>query len=388
MKTFAITNSRIIQKDGILEGKHLIVRNGIISAISGSLPRANDMPVIDGGGHYLAPGLVELHIHGGGEHGFDAAPKKPHTIAAMAACLAEHGVNTFLPTTQSDPEVIEALAVEIENSPWLQNRVPGIYVEGPFVNAGKRGGILSCYIQSPDRDALDRLVVLSRGSIVMMTFALELDGSHEIIRGFAEHGIIPCLGHSDWGLGRIPSDLKGWNITHLFNAMSGISHKTPGLAMLPFLNRDVFFELNADGIHVCKEAVDMCYRHLNREKMILISDAVVSAGLPYGEYEYFDRRVVSGKDGVRYKDDGTLIGSNKFVDDVMRSFRAVSGASVAETVRMVTANPCELLGISERKGSIEVGKEADLILLDDELRVKRNLGELCHPEEKNALFSS
>jgi N-acetylglucosamine-6-phosphate deacetylase len=157
--------------------------------------------------------------------------------------------------------------------------------------------------------------------------------------------------------------------------MSGISHKKSGLAMFPFIDRNTFFELNGDGIHLNDETIKMCYAHLNKEKLILISDAAVSAGLGYGEYTSYSKAIVSNENGVRYKENNLLIGSNLLVNDILKRFIRLTGAPLYEAVRFVSYNPCSLLGIEKSRGSIEPGKEADLILLDEHYNVIKNLSD-------------
>ncbi len=207
-----------------------------------------------------------------------------------------------------------------------------------------------------------------------MTVAPELKGSDTIINELPNYGIIPCLGHSNAELSdvSIPEGEKV-SMTHLFNAMSPVTHKKSGLGMLPFLNKDVFFELNGDGIHVSDEAVLMCYKNLNKEKLILVSDAVISSGLEYGEYESYGRSVTSNEKGVRYKEDNVLMGSNLLINNIVKRFIKLTGASLSEAVQFASLNPSVLLGIDSKRGSLETGKEADIILLDQEYNVVANL---------------
>jgi len=165
------------------------------------------------------------------------------------------------------------------------------------------------------------------------------------------------------------------NITHLFNAMSGISHKTPGLAMLPFLDSDIYFELNSDGVHLDPEIIKMCYKNLNNNRLILITDAVVSAGIAHGTYQYYGNPIESGRRGVRYKENDILIGSNCLITNVVQNFIKITGAPIEQAVRFATYNPCQLLGIEHRKGSIEIGKEADLIIFDNDFNLIKNFNQ-------------
>jgi N-acetylglucosamine-6-phosphate deacetylase len=243
------------------------------------------------------------------------------------------------------------------------------------VSLEKRGGIHPQHVQKPDVDVLKRILDLCEGTLKLMTVAPELEGIDRIIDLLFENGVVPCLGHSNGTVRRgLDAAQRGtMGMTHLFNAMSPISHKDPGIALVPFLDRDIHFELNGDGIHVAPEILKLCYQALNRERMILISDAVVSAGKAHGRYPFFGRTVVSDANGVRCAETGTLVGSNLLILDVIRNFIGVTGSALAEAMRMATLNPCRLLGLDGQRGSIAVGKRADLVLLGKDLRIVRVL---------------
>ncbi len=372
MTNYIITNGRIIKNDQISENKSIVVENNKITAIEKSYEAYPSLPVIDAQNNFLCPALFELHIHGCGTFGFE----KPDEgiLKKTATFLAENGVHTFVPTLQCNEDTIEQLGKELEADRDLQKRIPGFYVEGPFVNPVKKGGIQEKHIKKPDRDYLHKLHELSRGFIRLMTIAPELEGNSVIYQELKKLEIIPCFGHSDAVLKNIPdfTENETINMTHLFNGSSGVSHRDAGLAMLPFINRSVFFELNADLVHCNRESVVMTWLNCNRDRLLLITDAVISAGLKYGEYTYYNKPVVSGENGVRYKGNDVLVGSNCLIRDVIRKLIEVTGASLPEAVACATSNPAKLLGIDDRKGCIEVGMDADLILLDDELNVVRN----------------
>ncbi len=370
MKRYIIRNARVVLEDKVVPGAEVAVCDGKIVGV-GRIVHLEDAEwtVVDAEGLYLGPGFVELHIHGGDTLGFESP--QPEAVSRLCRFLLGNGVTTFLPTLQCDLEAIARVAEALRRDESTASRVAGVYVEGPFVSRGKRGGILEETIRKPDCEYLDQIIAAADGHLSLMTVAPELAGAEEIVRRLTENAIVPCWGHSECRVDQVPR-LDGFrsNVTHLFNGMSPISHKDAGLAMLPFLDPETYFELNGDGIHVNEAAVQMCYRHLNLDRMILISDAVVSAGRGPGEYRYFDRTVVSGANGVRYED-GTLIGSNCLIPEVVRRFIETTGANLADAIRLATLNPCRLLGIDDRRGSIAVDKEADLVLFDDELRVKR-----------------
>lgn len=371
---YVITNARVVLESTVLDRGSVMVEDGRISAVEAADPSAtasrhDEEIVIDAGGLFLGPGFVELHIHGCDDSGFESP--EAGGASRLGRFLLAHGVTTFLPTLQCDLHALRRLAASLEKDSFLAQRAPGLYVEGPFVSRAKRGGILEETIRAPDLDELDRVMEAAGSRLRLMTVAPELPGIDPIIERILKLGIVPCWGHSACRLEQVPMlDGARCNVTHLFNGMSPVSHKESGLAMLPFLHDDVFFELNGDGVHLNADAIRLCYRYLNPDRMILISDAVVSAGRGPGEFRYFDRTVQSTENGVRY-DDGTLIGSNCLIPEVIRRFMRTTGCAIHEAVRLAALNPCRLLGIDDRRGSIAVGKEADLVLFDDELAVKR-----------------
>ena len=384
--SYDVTNCTII-RDGAAEyGKTVKVRGGKIAAIENS-PGGSGPSVTsyDAEGHWLVPGFVELHIHGCGDLSLEQETPAGQMLHRMCRALAERGVNTFLPTLQANEAAIARLGGELAGvggggAGELRERIPGLYIEGPFVHPDKRGGILEGHIAEPGPGLIRRLQDTARGTIKMMTIAPELPGADKLISVMDDEGIVPCFGHSSAGFSEglkaaaeyLRGSGKSVHITHLFNAMSPISHKEPGLAMLPFLDRHVTFELNGDGVHIHPDMLRFCWRHLDRKRMVLISDAVVSAGEPPGEYAYFGKEVVSGEDGVRYRDSGVLIGSHLLLPRIAAVFAGITGAGPEEIIPLVTENPLRVLG--------REGAPADLILIDDDFRLIHNF----HPYGRSA----
>ena len=351
MNSYRIINGIIVLKDQLLFDRHVIVKDNRIIDITDAPQKYRELETIDAQGNYISPGFVELHIHGCSHYGFDLLEQL--NIEEIVEFLKRRGVNTFVPTFQCNREVIRNFAKRAGGSEILKKAIPGIYIEGPFINEQKKGGISADYITRPDIHVLKEIIKESNGLLKLMTIAPELEGNKAVFNELIENHIIPCLGHSNAEIKdtSIANDYQV-NITHLFNAMSPVSHKKSGLAMLPFINRDVFFELNGDGVHVSDEVIMMCYNALNKDRCILVSDAVISAGLEHGEYNSYGRTVISGKNGVRYREDNGLMGSNLLINDILKRFIKLTGAPLYEGIRFVSYNPCQLLGISDRKGSI------------------------------------
>ena len=375
---YALAGGRVVLPDRVIAAGSVVIEDGLIVSV---LEAAERLPPslrrVELEGAWLTPGLVELHIHGCGGIGFDALGAG-HEVAAAALrrardFLRSRGVTCFLPTLICRDAELDALAAALELAGFPESEVPGIYLEGPFINEKRRGGIPSDTILEPSPEDLARVLALGRGRIRLMTLAPELDGAGALMSSLAAAGILPCLGHSDANIELSPLPVGDFSITHLFNAMSPFSHKEAGLAMLPFVDRKPFVELNADGVHVGEAALRACAGALDADRLILISDAVVAAGLPLGDYGYYGMRIVSGPDGVRYAEGGVLMGSNRLAPQVLHNWLKVTGASVPASVRALSLNPARALGLAERRGSIEAGKMAELVAWNGDFESVREI---------------
>ncbi len=379
--SFILTGARLVLPDRVVEGQDLVVRDGIIENLvpeGEHRPAAQGaLPVLDAGGALATAALVELHIHGALGIGFDSlgvdAEAGGAALKTLADKLAERGVGTFLPTMVCDLEALRRLSAAIDASGLDETVIPGIYVEGPFIAPEKRGGIMAETISAPDLGYLREVMEATGGKLRSMTVAPELPGVQAIYDALTEAGVRVCLGHSACDLERLMLPRGPYAITHLFNAMSEFSHKRAGLATLPFYDRTPWVELNADGVHVNDATLRACAAALDPGRLVLISDAAVAAGLPYGDYDYYGKAVRSGKDGVRYLE-GTLMGSNRLIPDVLRNWTVVTGASTPDAVRAATTTPAKVLGLEERIGSLERGRVGRVILWDHGFTAPRLVG--------------
>jgi N-acetylglucosamine-6-phosphate deacetylase len=363
-----------------------------------------DLPCLDAAGALVTPGLFEFHIHGAGGIGFDdlcsdsgsgAQPgSDPRSRASqlfrLRAFLRTRGITGFLPTLVADLKALEALALAIEAAALPEDEVPGIYLEGPFIAASKRGGIPQSTIKAPDRAYLAEVLAAARGRLRVMTVAPELPGIGVIIEALREAGVLVSLGHSDCRIEEVQLPGQPFGITHLFNAMSGFSHKDAGLATLPFLDHRPFVELNADGVHVGRSALAASRNSLGPDRLILISDAVVAAGLPPGEYLYHGHTVVSAGQGVRYAESGVLMGSDRILPEVLDNWTGNCGADLAAGIKASTLTPrlalaeAKKCGLDQRdgmagldsvpaRGAIAPGYKADLAIWEQPFRELRQL---------------
>lgn len=360
--SYVLSGAKIVAPDGIVEGRSVVVRSGTVDALVLDREAPGDLPRIDAGGDWVTPTLVEQHIHGAFGVGFDSLGEDParsgEALRTLAARLLSVGVGTFMPTMICEIRSIQALAAAIDASGLDETVIPGIYVEGPFISAHRRGGIPAATIRPFEPATLRSVLEAGGGRIRAMTAAPEIDGAEELYRELRNAGVLVFLGHSDCDLEATPLPAVPFGITHLFNAMSPFSHKRAGLAALPFVDRRPWTELNADGVHVNRTALAACGGALPAERLVLISDAAPPAGLPYGDFRYYGAPIRSGPDGVRYTEDGTLMGSNRLAPDVLRHWMEVSGWPAHLAVRTLTANPAELLGLDGRVGTIAPGRMA------------------------------
>jgi N-acetylglucosamine-6-phosphate deacetylase len=292
------------------------------------------------------------------------------SLHQMAGFLAKKGIGAFVPTIVSDEHYIEALGAAIESArrdPSVGGRVPGIHVEGPFVSSAKRGAIPEQLLREPSIEYLDRMIKISRGTIRILTIAPELPGSRGIVERLPGAGILPSLGHSDASYEHL-RDYEGVSplgVTHLFNGMSGVSHKDPGLAHWALLNKEVYTELNCDGTHVHDAAVRLTLQSRPRERIVAISDAVAPAGLPADQPvgRLYGRQLAARGTGLFYADTGVLVGSRFLVPDAIARLISEFKIPVESAVAMAALNPARLLGF-ERKGALLPGYDADVALFN------------------------
>ena len=367
----------VVLPDRLLRQGAVLVSEGKIRAV-GPLDRvAADLPPgcrrIDGNGSLISPSLWEVHIHGCGGVGMEQMSAE--ALMRMGNFLATRGVGAFLPTTVADPAILAGLGSALESAAsahGLQGRALGIHVEGPFVSSARKGGIPGELIREPSIEYLRFLVATARHRIKVMTFAPELAGASELFNAIASHGILPSIGHSDARFENLEpyENVTPLGVTHLFNGMSGVSHKEPGLAQWALLNKTVFTELNCDGTHVHDAAVQLALRTRPWQRMIVISDAFPPAGLEEeatrGQTVY-GKPVVANEAGVYYADSGVLVGSRRLVSEGVARMTTHFNVPLAWAVAMATLNPARHLGFLD-KGALLPGYDADIAIFSRDLR--------------------
>lgn len=382
-----IKNTTIYLEDrGIIKG-NILLQNGKIAQIS-SLEVEGEpatIQIIDGSNLSAIPGFIDGHIHGA--NGADTMDATEEAIDAMASFLPKEGTTSFLATTiTQSPEKIDKALQNINKykNKAAQAEMIGVHLEGPFVEKSKAGAQPLNYIAEPDIDQFMKWQELSGKAIRTITMAPEHDMDGAFIATLVENGINVSAGHTEVDFAGMKKAVKQGvrQLTHLCNAMNGIHHRDIGAVGAAFRLKELRAELIADGIHVADEMLQLIYDNIGSERLILISDAMRAKGLPAGDYELGGQPVKVNKDRAVLAD-GTLAGSILKMCDAARRMLGLDGVTLQDVVKMASSNPAKQINVYDRKGSIAVGKDADILLVDDDLNIKYTFcrGEIAFREE-------
>lgn len=365
----AIINGRIMGRQGLIDGKALLFSESIRGIVSPS--EVDGLETIDAQGRYVAPGLIDLHIHG--YAGEDASDASEDGLRLMARRILENGVTSFLPTTMTMPwEGIEAALLVIRKL-MQESREPGFdgaeiigcHAEGPFLNPLRKGAQPGESIQAPDAQRL----LPYQDVVRIATIAPEMPGGMELIRRLKrETSITLSIGHTDADFETTARAVDAGlsHATHLFNAMPPFTHRAPG-AVGAVLSGDVSCELIADTFHVHPGLYPMLHRAKGAQ-LVLVSDSMRAAGLPDGEYSLGGQQVYV--QGIQCRlEDGTIAGSVLRLNEAVRNYHRHGGMSLHAAHQAASLNAARAIGLDGRKGSLEPGKDADIILMDDSCAV-------------------
>jgi N-acetylglucosamine-6-phosphate deacetylase len=365
----------------------LFIEDGVISAVSSraqqELPKNATVVDLAHDGladAILAPGFVDIHMHGGA--GLDVMRATPAELPHLNKFLTTHGVTGYFPTTVAAPldqtcQALERLADAIEasqsspaaNGGAVQARPLGIHLEGPFLSHKRRGVHPPEYLVEPTLEIFERLWQAARGHVRMMTIAPELPGALEVIAEAARRKVLVSIGHSDAVLEAARAGVRAGarHATHTFNAMRPLDHRDPGILAEVLTDTQLSADIIVDGIHVAPEVVQIFLRQKGLERSVLITDATAAAGMPDGTYQLGPIQV-EVKDGKCTKD-GNLAGSVLTMDRAVRNVTQFAGWSLRDAVRAATLNAACASGLAQH-GHLSPGAEANVVVLspDGEIR--------------------
>lgn len=331
-------------------------------------PDLKDARIIDARGLTIAPGLIDVHIHGSG--GRDTMEGTIDALAAISSAIVKNGVTSFLATTMTmEREKVDASFTQIKEA--VKRRMPGAqllgaHMEGPFINPKYKGAQAADNIKLPSWEWIEPFSDV----IKLVTIAPEQPGAKELISLLKEHNIVASMGHTAATYEEAMEGIKAGisHTTHLFNAMSGVHHRNPG-TVVAALASDVYCELIADTIHVHPGLFEMVRKAKGADRITLITDCMEAGGMPDGNYTLGGQPVVVSGNEARLTD-GTLAGSVLRLNRGLYNFYKNTGAELHEVFNMASINPATELGINDRKGSVKLGKDADFILIDEGFDVK------------------
>ena len=352
----------------------LEIPNGLIEIEDGILTYVGEWKndqydrLLDFHDSYIVPGLIDIHTHGAG--GFD--PLKKGGISGLSEFLVSKGVTSFVPTiyttsNQQIKESVEIINQEIKSG--VNGAIPlGIHLEGPYLNPGKSGALNSKHMRVPDIDEMKEILEASKSNLRIVTLAPELDGALELIIWLSSKGVVPAAGHTEATFDEMMEAIaKGLShATHLFNQMSGIHHRAPGVVGAALARENVTVEVIADGFHIHPAVLKIVLKIKGPQKTALVSDSIPAAGLQDGLYHFGESKIEVSK-GKSLLDTGQIAGSTINLSDAIRNMINFGDIKIHEVLRMASSTPAKIAGVSEKKGLLAPGMDADIVILDKEL---------------------
>ena len=354
----------IVEKEKILEIKNEEEINNII---------LNGAEVIEGKDKYIAPGYIDIHVHGGG--GSDVMNGDYEAINQIAITHSHFGTTSFLPTTMTmdKNKIIGSLRsiYEAKLRGTGGAEILGVNLEGPYINPEKKGAQREIDIREPSIKEFVEFNKASGNLIRLITIAPEMPGAIDLIKYLYKQGIIASVGHTNATYVQTQAGIRAGlsHVTHTFNAMRGLHHREPGVVGAALTSPELTVEVIADGIHIHPIVLKILTKIKDGEKIVLITDAMRAAGLNEGTYDLAGQEVIVTKGQARLKD-GTLAGSVLTMDKAVKNMASKVGVPLPKAIQMASFNPARSIGIDDKKGSLEPGKDADIVILNKNLEAE------------------
>ncbi|MFD3532498.1 N-acetylglucosamine-6-phosphate deacetylase [Streptomyces sp. NPDC058664] len=360
-----LAGAHVVLPTGIVENGRVIVDGGRIAGAT-----AEDAPTLDLTGHWLVPGFVDMHNHGGGGASFtsgtvDEVLKGVHTHRL-------HGTTTVVASFVTGEMDFLTQRAGLLSELAEQGELAGLHFEGPFISPCRKGAHDETLLRDPDPAEVRKLIDAARGQARMVTLATELPGGIDSVRLLAEHGVIAAIGHTDATYEQTVAaiDAGATVATHLYNAMPGLGHRAPGPIAALLEDERITVELINDGTHLHPAALELAFHHAGPERVAFITDAMDAAGFGDGRYMLGSLEVEVKDSVARLVEGDSIAGSTLTLDRAFKRAATIDGLPVEAIVQAISANPARLLGVYDRVGSLEPGKDADIVVLDAGFELK------------------
>ena len=378
MKTL-IRNGRVITPDSTING-YILYEDGVITEIGAGECSCEADEVIDAHGHYVSPGFIDIHTHGAG--GADFMDGTVEAFLTASRMQASHGATLVFPTTLTSSNEILFETFETYEKACEMNTegaaFGGLHLEGPYFNPKQAGAQDPRYLRNPQPE--DYLDILSRSNhIARWSFSPELDGAPEFAAELSKRGIIASAGHTDATFEQCDAAYKSGSslITHFYSCISTIirknSYRIAGVMEYGYYQDGMAVEIIADGHHVPSSLLHVIVKVKGLDNVVLVTDSMRGAGMPEGPSilgGLADGQECKIENGVAKLLDGSgFAGSVCTADRLVRTMITIGGVTMEQAVKMASANPARVMGILDRKGTLEVGKDADIVIFDDNVNV-------------------
>jgi N-acetylglucosamine-6-phosphate deacetylase len=384
MNRIKITNGKIILREHIIPNGSLLVEDGKIIAVTAGDAEFPDARVVDAQGQYIAPGFIDIHVHGGGDHDFMDGTEE--AFLKVAEMHAAHGTTSIMPTTLTADKKGILNTLEVYEKAHTQNKFGaqfiGLHLEGPYFSMNQRGAQDPRYIRDPDPD--EYLEILNHSqSIKRWSAAPERQGAIAFGKVLCERGILPSMAHTDAIYEEaLEAFENGYTLlTHFYSAMSGVTRKNAfryaGVIEAGYLHDELDVEIIADGVHLPAPLLKLIYKIKGPEHIALITDAMRGAGMPEGESILGSKAnglPVIIEDGVaKMPDRSSFAGSVATADRLVRVMVEKTDVPLVEAIRMITHTPARIMKLDNKIGTLSPGMDADIVIFDENIRISRTI---------------
>jgi len=384
MEKIKIYNGKIVTPHRVIKGGCIVIEGGKISAVSAENIAVGDALEINANGNYIAPGFIDLHVHGGAGHDF--MDNEAEGYLAIAELHAKHGTTALMPTTLSSEhqDLMDTLSVYETAHAINTNGAQfiGLHIEGPYFSMEQRGAQDPRYIRSPVPAEYQEVIARSK-AIKRWSAAPELEGALEFAEYLCENGILPSIAHTNAIYEEVlPAFEKGFShATHFYSCMSGVSRRNAyryaGVIESAYLLDALTVEIIADGVHLPPPLLKLVLKIKGADRIALVTDAMRAAGMPPGPSILGSRRdgleVIVEDDVAKLKDRSAFAGSVATMDRLVRNMMVMADATLEDAVKMASLSPANIIGIGDRKGSLVAGKDADLVIFDEEINIMETI---------------